>query len=65
MHSIDVQGMTCGHCVKTVTEAIVALDQKAAVRIDLAHGKVEIDSALPRAELVRAIGEAGYEAAPR
>jgi copper chaperone len=62
MISFDVKGMSCGHCVKAVTQAILALDAAALVQVDLAHNKVSIDTRqlAPRA-LEEAITEAGYE----
>jgi copper chaperone len=60
MQNFTVTGMTCGHCVRAVTEAVARLDATAAVRVDLANGQVEIDSPLPRAALAEAITEEGY-----
>ena len=34
----QVSGMTCGHCVRAVTQAIEALDPAARVNVDLAAG---------------------------
>ena len=63
MQSFTVTGMTCGHCVRAVTEAITRLDAAATVRVDLAAGRVETDSRLPRAALAGAIVEEGYDVA--
>ena len=61
MHQVlDVQGMTCGHCERAVTEAVKAVDPQATVKIDLATGVVEIDSVQPREALANAITEEGY-----
>ncbi len=61
MHQVlNVQGMTCGHCERAVTEAVKNLDPQATVKIDLATGVVEIDSAQPRDALSKAITEEGY-----
>lgn len=56
----NVQGMTCGHCERAVTNAVKAVDPQAAVKVDLATGKVEIDSAQPRDAFATAITEEGY-----
>lgn len=61
MISFEVNDMTCGHCVSTITKAVKAEDQDAKVTIDLARHRVDIDT--PRAsakELGDAIREAGY-----
>ena len=55
-----VQGMTCGHCVKAVTQAIQLLDRAAAVSVELDSGKVVVDSTLARERLAEAIREEGY-----
>ena len=61
MHQLlNVQGMTCGHCERAVTEAVKTVDPQATVKIDLATGMVEIDSAQPREALSKAITEEGY-----
>jgi len=61
--SFQVQGMSCGHCVNAVTQAVQAVDPGAAVTIDLGSGKVEVQSEQDRAVLARAIEEEGYQVA--
>ena len=61
MITFEVNDMTCGHCVSTITKAVRALDQQASVNIDLASHRVEIQSGETDAqELSDAIKEAGY-----
>ncbi|MBC3179141.1 heavy-metal-associated domain-containing protein [Corynebacterium lujinxingii] len=61
--SYQVTGLTCGHCVKRVTQALQALPQVDDVQIDLAAGGVStvtVTGVVPP-EMVRwAIEEAGY-----
>ncbi|HLZ65431.1 MAG TPA: cation transporter [Aliidongia sp.] len=64
MQLFNVTGMTCGHCVRAVNAAITRHDARAAVRVDLTTGRVEVDSDAPRAELAAAIAEEGYQVAP-
>jgi copper chaperone len=61
--TFDVQGMTCGHCVRAVTQAVKGVDAAAEVKVDLAGGKVEVQSGQPREALARAIEEEGYRVA--
>lgn len=61
--TFNVKGMTCGHCERTVTQAVKTLDPQAEVRIDRATGKVEVQSDQPREALIAAITEEGYAAA--
>ncbi len=60
MQSFDLPNMTCGHCVRAVTEAVHAVDPAAEVRADLATHRVEVDSPLPREQLATRLAEAGY-----
>ena len=59
----DVQGMTCGHCVKAVTATVMRLDPAAKVAIDLPSGRVAIDSTVDRERLAGAIRDEGYSVA--
>ncbi len=58
--SFQVQGMTCGHCERAVTQAVKTVDPQAEVRIDRATGKVDVESAQPREALAHTIAEEGY-----
>ncbi len=60
---LDVQGMTCGHCEKSVTAAIKLLDPQAEVRIDRGQNRVEVNSTQTREALAEAIREEGYQVA--
>jgi copper chaperone len=59
----EVQGMTCGHCEKAVTQALQRLDPLARIVIDRPQGRVEVDSQLSREALARAIVDEGYPVA--
>ena len=64
MPSFDVRGMSCGHCVKAVTTSIHEIDPTAKVDVDLASGRVDVDSSRPVDAIAKAIVDAGYEARP-
>lgn len=64
MIQFNVEGMSCNHCVQAVTRSIQALDSQARVQVDLAGGKVQIDSQRGQAELAKAIEDAGYTVKP-
>lgn len=64
MLTLNITGMTCGHCVKAVTRAIQEVDPQAQVSIDLAQGSAQIESGATAQALSAAIVEAGYEVAP-
>ena len=63
--TLNIEGMTCGHCVNAVTEELMAIPGVREVRVDLkadANSSVHVDSdAETDIELVRAaVDEAGY-----
>ena len=58
-----VEGITCGHCEKAVTKALLVLDPNAKVAIDRTLNKVVVESTLPRAVVANAIAEEGYTVA--
>jgi copper chaperone len=60
MTEFKVDAMSCGHCVRAVTEAIRNADPEAQVDVDLAQKTVRIESSRPRADLAHALAEAGY-----
>lgn len=64
MLELKVNDMTCGHCVSAVTRAVQSVDPQAAVQVDLQGGRVRIDGRSPAGELIKALDEAGYPAAP-
>ena len=55
-----VQGMTCGHCERAVTRAVLQIDPQAQVKIDRAANRVEVQSTQPREAVAQAIAEEGY-----
>ena len=61
--TVTVTGMTCGHCVRSVTEELTKLNGVADVDVDLASGRVTLHTSAPVGpEALRAaVEEAGYE----
>lgn len=62
-HVFTVQGMTCGHCERAVTQAVQGVYDQAQVKIDRAAQRVEVDSSASREALGAAIAEEGYKVA--
>jgi copper chaperone CopZ len=67
--TVAVQGMTCDHCVKAVTEEVSAIPGVTDVAVDLVNGgtsTVTITAAEPVSDeaIAAAIDEAGYTIAP-
>ena len=63
--TFTVTGMTCGHCVASVTEEVSELEGVENVDVDLATGSVTVTSSTPlEDDAVRAaVEEAGYQLA--
>ncbi len=63
VQTYKVAGMTCGHCVSSVTAAISGLDGVEHVDVDLGAGVVRVKAmhGLERAVLAAAIDDAGFE----
>lgn len=57
-------GMTCQHCVASVSKEVSELDHVTSVTVDLPTGKVtvESDAPIPADEVITAIDKAGYAA---
>ena len=60
MYELQVENMSCGHCVASVTKAVKAVDGAAQVDVDLAGKQVKVASAAPLDAVKAAIVEAGY-----
>ena len=65
-NTYEVTGMTCGHCVSSVTEEVSRLDGVTNVDVELVTGgasRVTVSSSdvLDRETVAAAIDEAGYE----
>ena len=60
MIELNLPTMTCGHCVRTVSETVQGVDAAAKVNVDLATKTVRIKSSHARQQFERALSEAGY-----
>ena len=60
--SYTVTGMTCSHCVASVSEEVGAIEGVTDVAVDLPTGAVTVNSAEPidEARVRAAVEEAGY-----
>ena len=61
--TIKVKGMSCQHCVMSVTKALGQLEGIKNVQVDLAKGEVRFDNLkeTPSNRIEKAISDAGYE----
>ena len=60
---LRVKGMSCQHCVMSVTKALTQLEGIKNVQVDLAKGEVRFDNSkeVPSNRIEKAIKDAGYE----
>jgi copper chaperone len=63
MITIEIKGMTCGHCVHAVTEALRGVPGvEKVLGVDLGSGKAVVQGTADPAALVKAVEEEGYKA---
>lgn len=63
--NLKITGMTCGHCVRSVTGALKAVPGVTAAEVDLKSGSATVEGAPDPAALLAAVAEAGYKAEVR
>ncbi|MFD1624320.1 heavy-metal-associated domain-containing protein [Azospirillum griseum] len=56
-----VDGMTCGGCARSVSNAIVKAAPNAAVTVDLASGRVMVDGGIAEDVVRQAVEDAGFD----
>lgn len=66
MTTLKVKGMSCQHCVMSVTKALSQLDGVQNVQVNLEKGEVRFENTKTVAtdQIVKAITDAGYEVVP-
>ncbi len=64
---LQVNGMTCGSCVRHVTEALRGLEGVCDVKVNLRKGLAQVRyeaESVSEASLITALEKAGYEGRP-
>ncbi len=62
--TLNVQGMSCGHCVNAVEKSVGALAGVEQVTVNLADGLVDVafdDAQVSLAQIKETIDDQGYE----
>ena len=67
--TVNIAGMTCGHCVASVVEELTALDGVDAVDVqlnkgDISRAAITSSRTVDSAEISEAIAQAGYAVVP-
>ncbi len=63
--TLKVHGMSCGHCVMAVTQALKGVEGVSEAKVDLQAGQAVVDydeSRATKQDLVSAVVEEGYSA---
>jgi copper chaperone len=60
MIELTLPTMTCGHCVRAVTETVQRVDPQAQLQVDLPAHRVRIESQQPQQAFSAALTEEGY-----
>ena len=62
MH-LDIEGMSCGHCVRAVREALSAVDGVEVRDVTIGSADIAVDERrAPRDRVLDAVADAGYHA---
>ena len=62
MTTLRIEGMSCGHCVRAVEEALTATEGVTRVLgVDLDRGEARIEGAVSTDRLAHALDEEGYQ----
>ncbi|TCP28893.1 copper chaperone [Scopulibacillus darangshiensis] len=64
--TLNVQGMSCGHCVNSIEGNVGKLDGVASVKVHLENGKVDLrfdQDKVSLKEITDVIEEQGYDVA--
>lgn len=64
MQIFHVPDMTCGGCVRAITNAVKDADPSAEIAADVPSHLVRIESTQPTAALIAAMREAGFSPEP-
>jgi copper chaperone len=64
MMTLEIKGMTCGHCQKAVTQALASVPGvQRVVSVEVATGRAVIEGEPSLDAVVSTLREAGYESA--
>lgn len=58
---ITVKGMTCGGCVRSVTNALMNMDQNAQVEITLETQNIKLQTTKSENQVKEVIEDAGFD----
>lgn len=62
MLTLHIPAISCAHCARAITDAVLEIDPAARVEVDIEHKQARIDSAAALPALLARLGEEGYPA---
>lgn len=60
--TLDVTGMTCGHCVAAVTDVLEKVPGVSSVKVSLEQAQAVIEGTADLQTLINTVSEKGYNA---
>ncbi len=64
MLTLSIPAISCGHCVRAITDTVLALDPDAVVQVDIATRTAVIDTRADSATVLDKLADEGYPATP-
>ena len=63
MEKIKIEGMSCQHCVMSVTKALGSIPGVKSLKVDLVKGEATFENTqnIPLASIRKAVEDAGYK----
>jgi copper chaperone len=62
-YTLHIDGMSCGHCLKAVNQALTAVTGTTVESVRIGRAEVQADDAVGEDTLVSAVEDAGYNVA--
>jgi copper chaperone len=62
MLTLQIPAISCGHCARAITEAVLELDPAAKVTIDIDRKQASIDTSAATAAVLARLDDEGYPA---
>lgn len=59
--NLKIKGMSCGHCVMHVSDALNKLDKVSKAKVKIGKAEIKVDESLDDSVLKETIEKAGYE----
>ena len=57
VHELKIEGMTCGHCVRALEQALRAVPGVRHAEVAIGSARIDADEGVAREALVRAVEE--------